>query len=42
MIAGIQVDYPNDEGQSPLFVSSFGGHSDVVECLLSAGANPNE
>lgn len=42
VVAGIHVDYPNDEGQSPLFCASLKGHADVVEYLLSAGADPNE
>ncbi|XP_053384760.1 uncharacterized protein LOC128550221 isoform X2 [Mercenaria mercenaria] len=39
---GIHVDYPNDEGQTPLFCACLGGNESVVEYLLSAGADPNE
>ncbi|KAL4240092.1 Protein tyrosine kinase [Mactra antiquata] len=39
---GINVDYPNDEGQTPLFVASYGGHQSIVNYLLSAGADANE
>lgn len=39
---GIHVDYPNDEGQTPLFCASLRGHDNIVEYLLSAGADPNE
>ncbi|KAL5018487.1 hypothetical protein ScPMuIL_004209 [Solemya velum] len=39
---GISVDYPNDEGQSPLFCACFEDKAGVAKLLLSNGANPNE
>lgn len=42
VLLGINVDYPNDEGQTPLFTASYGGHEKVVDYLLSAGADANE
>ena len=41
-LSGIHVDYPNDEGQSPLFCACYANSEKVVEFLLSSGANPNE
>ena len=40
--SGIHVDYPNDEGQSPLFCACYANSEKLVDYLLSSGANPNE
>jgi hypothetical protein len=42
LFPGIHVDYPNDEGQTPLFCACLGGNESVASYLLSSGANPNE
>ncbi|XP_069123252.1 uncharacterized protein [Argopecten irradians] len=39
---GIQIDYPNDHGQSPLFIACFENEPSACDLLLSNGANPNE
>ncbi|XP_021376358.1 probable serine/threonine-protein kinase DDB_G0280133 isoform X2 [Mizuhopecten yessoensis] len=39
---GIQIDYPNDQGQSPLFIACFENEPSACDLLLSNGANPNE
>ncbi|XP_060073679.1 uncharacterized protein LOC132553451 [Ylistrum balloti] len=39
---GIQVDYPNDQGQSPLFIACFENEPSACDLLLRNGANPNE
>ena len=36
------IDYPNDAGQTVLFIATFQGHYNVVETLLQKRANPNE
>ncbi|CAE7660680.1 rpoC2 [Symbiodinium necroappetens] len=38
--AGVDIDSPNEYGQTPLFLAAFEGHRDVVELLLSWGADP--
>ncbi|XP_033737804.1 probable serine/threonine-protein kinase DDB_G0280133 isoform X2 [Pecten maximus] len=39
---GIQIDYPNDQGQSPLFIACFENEPSACDLLLNNGANPNE
>ncbi|ESO94912.1 hypothetical protein LOTGIDRAFT_175281 [Lottia gigantea] len=39
---GICVDYPNDEGQSPLFCACHANQEGTAKLLLERGANPNE
>ncbi|XP_050390112.2 inactive serine/threonine-protein kinase TEX14 [Patella vulgata] len=39
---GIYVDYPNDEGQTPLFCACFANQEGVAKLLLQRGADPNE
>ncbi|XP_065923799.1 uncharacterized protein [Magallana gigas] len=42
LTTGIQVDYPNNLGQTPLFCACYGNQEGAVDVLLSYGANPNE
>eukprot|EP00439_Symbiodinium_sp_Y106_P069291 s1892_g11.t3 len=37
--AGVDIDAPNEYGQTPLFLAAFENHRDVVELLLSWGAD---
>ena len=38
---GANINCYDNRRQSPLFVASMSGHCDVVECLLSSGADIN-
>lgn len=38
---GVNVDYPNMNGMSPLTVALLNGSKDAVKLLLANGANPN-
>ena len=38
---GADIEAETDGGETPLLLSSFKGHVDVVRVLLAAGANKN-
>ena len=38
LAAGAAVDKANNKGGTPLFVSAYNGHAEVVAQLLAAGA----
>ena len=38
----VMMTFVLQDGYSPLYAASFGGHLDVVKTLLEAGANINQ
>ncbi|MDB5825321.1 MAG: ankyrin repeat-containing protein [Herminiimonas sp.] len=38
---GIQLDIPDEHGNSALHLAALNNHLDAVKCLLQAGSNPN-
>ena len=40
LTAGANIEAPNNEGQTPLYVACEKGHNHVVEIFLQYGANP--
>lgn len=42
MFVGLNIDCPNEKGQTALYLSSLEGHEGIVELLLRHGADPNK